>query len=53
MLLLSFLYFVFWLPAGILSRLFADWLHQRRPSSTAWRVRAARLNRPDHLKEPY
>ena len=51
--LLTVLYALLWVPIGALSFLFEDWLHRRPHSGTAWLKRTPRLNRPDHLKEPF
>lgn len=52
-LLLCLIYLVLWVPVGLLSFLFADWLRRRRPAASAWLPRNPRLNLPEHAKEPY
>ena len=51
--LLSLIYLVCWVPAGMLSRVMADWLRWRAPAGSNWRSRAARLNEPNHVREPF
>lgn len=52
-LLLTPLYFLVWFPAGLLSRLWADWLRLRPPLGTNWQPRLERVNRPETLREPF
>ena len=51
--LLSLIYLVCWAPVGMLSRMMADWLRWRAPAGSNWRPRAARLNEPNHVREPF
>ncbi|MBI3333297.1 MAG: hypothetical protein HYZ93_04325 [Candidatus Omnitrophica bacterium] len=52
-LLLSLLYLLLWIPAGLLSRLLADWLRRRPPSGSSWWPRRPRVNDPAHLRDPF
>lgn len=52
-LFLTLLYFLLWLPAGMLARLGADWLHVKAPRQTHWWPRADRLNQPAHVHDPF
>ena len=52
-LLLTLIYFLVWVPAGLLSRLLADWLRLRPPAKTNWQARPDRVNRPETLREPF
>ena len=52
-LLLTLIYFLVWVPAGLLSRLLADWLRRRPPVKTNWQARPERVNRPETLREPF
>lgn len=52
-LLLSALYLVCWVPAGLLTRLFADWLRWRAPDRSSWWPRDPRVNHPSHVNEPF
>ncbi len=51
--LLTLLYLLVWFPAGLLSRLLADWLRLRPPLGTNWQPRPDRVNRPETLREPF
>ncbi|MBI3319162.1 MAG: hypothetical protein HYZ89_01040 [Candidatus Omnitrophica bacterium] len=51
--LLSLIYLVCWLPVGLIARLSADWLNTRAPERSNWRLRAPRLNQPDHVRDPF
>ena len=51
--LLGLVYLLLWIPVGLVSRLFADWLRRRTPKGSLWWDRQARLNQPQHLKDPY
>ena len=51
--LLTALYFLFWVPVGILTRVFADWLCVRAPRQSNWRPRAARVNNPASVTDPF
>jgi hypothetical protein len=44
-------YLLIWMPAGLLTRLFADWLHRRQPAESNWWARPARLNDPSHVTQ--
>lgn len=52
-LLLTLVYGLVWLPVGLVARLAADWLHRRPPRDSCWSARAERLNRPEHLRDPF
>ncbi len=52
-LLFGLFYLILWVPAGLVSRLAADWLCRRRPARTAWWRRSIRVNDPAHLREPF
>ena len=51
--LLTLLYLVVWLPAGLCSRLLADWLRLRAPAGTNWQPRAERINQPETMRDPF
>ncbi len=53
MVFLSVLYLVLWLPAGLIARLFVDWLCVKAPKDTNWLPRPERVNRPETLREPF
>ncbi len=50
--LLTLIYFLVWFPAGLLSRLLADWLRLRPPAKTNWQARPDRVNWPETLRQP-
>ena len=52
-LVLSLVYALFWVPAGLMTRLLADWLHWREPKHSNWVARAQRINEPSHVHEPF
>ena len=52
-LLLGLVYVVLWLPVGLLTQVFADWLHQKPPAKTNWWAHSERLNQPEHLRESF
>jgi hypothetical protein len=52
-LLLSLIYVACWMPVGILSRLAADWLRRRAPARSNWWERPPRINRLDHVRDPF
>lgn len=51
--LFSAVYLLIWLPAGLLSRLLADWLRLHAPAGTNWQPRSQRVNDPKTLREPF
>lgn len=53
LIVLTVVYVVLWLPAGLVSQLAADWLRKKAPSDTHWRARDERVNRPETLREPF
>ena len=52
-LLLTLVYGLCWLPAGLVTQLAADWLRRRAPRSTNWYPRATRLNDPTHVHQQF
>ena len=52
-LILVVIYAALWLPAGILSRLLADWLQRRPRPGSGWVPRPGRLKNPAHLRDPF
>ncbi|OGX38574.1 MAG: hypothetical protein A3C53_04315 [Omnitrophica WOR_2 bacterium RIFCSPHIGHO2_02_FULL_68_15] len=51
-LLLSAVYLVVWVPAGLAARVLgADWLRRRSPRASNWSPRDVRVNAPRHLTE--
>lgn len=51
--LLMFVYILLWLPAGLLARVFSDWLRRKPSDRTQWQPRPERFNRPSSLREPF
>ncbi|MBI1952836.1 MAG: hypothetical protein HYS41_01765 [Candidatus Omnitrophica bacterium] len=49
--LFAALYTLLWVPVGLASRFFADWLRLKRPAASQWRAREGRLNLPQHLTD--
>lgn len=51
--LLTLIYLLLWLPAGLLARLLADWLRLRSPAQTNWQPRPDRVNQPESIREQF
>lgn len=51
--LLTVFYLVIWLPAGLFSKLLADWLRLRPPAESNWKLRSERVNRPETMRDPF
>lgn len=47
------LYFLLWVPMGMLTLLCSDWLGRRAPIRSNWRPRHPRVNDPSSVREPY
>ena len=52
-LLLSLVYLLLWVPLGWMARWFTDWLKVRPEQNSHWWPRAARVNDPAHLRDPF
>ena len=52
-LLLSLIYVLIWVPAGLVTKAAVDWLRWRAPSRSNWWPRAERINTPTHVHESF